>query len=242
MSTCNINYTTKTLTQDFVGTIKILTWSPLLWTIDFEESITGKILYNISGLIPNTTYFLTKYNYDGTINQSFNITTDATGKYSISTGTPKVLIEGNFPVQPTASCNINYTTKTVTQDFVGTVTIKTWNPLDWMVSYNEDIYGKITYNIYGLLQNTTYTLQKYLDNFGTPGQMLQFTTDLYGNYTFNSGSPEIKIDGNFPIPECIPHWTCEQPLNGYETDSCGNRRINTNCECNKSLCDFIIIE
>lgn len=28
---------------------------------------------------------------------------------------------------------------------------------------------------------------------------------------------------------CIPVWKCEQPLNGYEFDGCGNRRLNTAC-------------
>jgi len=28
---------------------------------------------------------------------------------------------------------------------------------------------------------------------------------------------------------CIPNWQCEQPLNGYEADGCGNRRLNTTC-------------
>lgn len=28
---------------------------------------------------------------------------------------------------------------------------------------------------------------------------------------------------------CQPVWTCEQPLNGYESDGCGNRRLNSQC-------------
>lgn len=31
------------------------------------------------------------------------------------------------------------------------------------------------------------------------------------------------------IPICVPNWLCEQPLNGYESDSCGNRRLNSLC-------------
>lgn len=31
------------------------------------------------------------------------------------------------------------------------------------------------------------------------------------------------------VPACIPNWVCEQPLNGYESDGCGNRRQNTEC-------------
>ncbi len=43
-------------------------------------------------------------------------------------------------------------------------------------------------------------------------------------------------DGN-PVGEtqfctaaCIPDWTCEIPLNGYEFDGCGLRRINAACD------------
>jgi hypothetical protein len=28
---------------------------------------------------------------------------------------------------------------------------------------------------------------------------------------------------------CVPNWQCEQPLNGYESDGCGNRRTNSAC-------------
>lgn len=31
-----------------------------------------------------------------------------------------------------------------------------------------------------------------------------------------------------PVP-CIPDWICEKPFNGYESDGCGNRRLNPDC-------------
>ncbi len=34
----------------------------------------------------------------------------------------------------------------------------------------------------------------------------------------------IKIE----LP-CVPNWMCEYPLNGYEQDGCGNRRLNSSC-------------
>ena len=33
------------------------------------------------------------------------------------------------------------------------------------------------------------------------------------------------------IAPCIPEWNCELPLNGYESDGCGNRRLNDACIC-----------
>lgn len=32
-----------------------------------------------------------------------------------------------------------------------------------------------------------------------------------------------------PVISCIPNWQCELPLNGYENDGCGNRRLNSSC-------------
>jgi len=32
---------------------------------------------------------------------------------------------------------------------------------------------------------------------------------------------------------CIPNWKCEQPLNGYENDGCGNRQISSSCTTKK---------
>lgn len=31
------------------------------------------------------------------------------------------------------------------------------------------------------------------------------------------------------VPPCTPVWACESPLNGYEADGCGNRRLNPAC-------------
>jgi len=40
-------------------------------------------------------------------------------------------------------------------------------------------------------------------------------------------SPEQYCLGLPPI--CTPKWVCETPLNGYENDGCGNRRLNSVC-------------
>lgn len=38
----------------------------------------------------------------------------------------------------------------------------------------------------------------------------------------------LWADTYLPIP-CVPNWVCEIPLNGYESDGCGNRRLNSTC-------------
>ncbi len=44
-----------------------------------------------------------------------------------------------------------------------------------------------------------------------------------GNYTLLNNITNITLD------ICTPNWQCEQPLNGYENDSCGSRRLNAAC-------------
>ncbi len=46
-----------------------------------------------------------------------------------------------------------------------------------------------------------------------------------------------------PISGCIPNWQCEYPLNGYENDGCGNRRLNSACNpppCVVPSCNFSV--
>lgn len=48
-----------------------------------------------------------------------------------------------------------------------------------------------------------------------------------GTFELALNTPVI-ITGNL-VPPCIPNWQCELPMNGYENDGCGNRRVNTIC-------------
>ncbi len=45
------------------------------------------------------------------------------------------------------------------------------------------------------------------------------------------------------LESCVPNWQCETPLNGYENDGCGNRRLNTACNpiCDLPSCDYNVI-
>ena len=40
-----------------------------------------------------------------------------------------------------------------------------------------------------------------------------------------TGTSSVTVAG----PTCTPVWKCEQPLNGYEQDGCGNTRANARC-------------
>lgn len=61
----------------------------------------------------------------------------------------------------------------------------------------------------------------------------------YGVWNFNGwlGNREFKLEtsnGNGHVyfssqSPCVPSWVCETPLNGYEKDGCGNRRLNASC-------------
>ena len=48
-----------------------------------------------------------------------------------------------------------------------------------------------------------------------------------GTFGLALNTPVI-VTGNL-IPPCVPNWQCEQPLNDYEADGCGNRRANPAC-------------
>ena len=44
-----------------------------------------------------------------------------------------------------------------------------------------------------------------------------------GSYTLLNDTTNITLN------VCTPNWQCEQPLNGYENDGCGNRRLSAVC-------------
>lgn len=49
-------------------------------------------------------------------------------------------------------------------------------------------------------------------------------TDSFDGYAVHI----YQIGSDTSIP-CVPNWKCELPLNGYESDGCGNRRLNPEC-------------
>ncbi len=63
----------------------------------------------------------------------------------------------------------------------------------------------------------------------------------YSKITLNNGVFTVQYqtlrfryeDGTTPVFVdpfiCIPNWQCETPLNGYEYDGCGNRRLKSAC-------------
>lgn len=57
----------------------------------------------------------------------------------------------------------------------------------------------------------------------------QFLDDIFTSDT-------LKIYANLIVPAsditpiCTTNWQCESPLNGYESDGCGNRRVNSQCD------------
>ncbi len=62
----------------------------------------------------------------------------------------------------------------------------------------------------------------------TPG------TWRYTAKVIDSCLPTNKTDTSYcditTTPTCTPTWVCEIPLNGYENDGCGNRRLNSACD------------
>jgi len=75
-------------------------------------------------------------------------------------------------------------------------------------------------------------------NFGSYGVNIN-TPDFYSQYCYAETSKRCTT-----ITLCTPNWQCEIPLNGYESDGCGNERQNTVCnpeslnhlECKNDIC------
>lgn len=74
----------------------------------------------------------------------------------------------------------------------------------------------------------------------TPGTVSNMTPGVHAyilklaGYLDYSGSVTVVSGQTASVsatltPLCFPVWTCETPLNGYENDGCGNRRLNTAC-------------
>lgn len=66
-----------------------------------------------------------------------------------------------------------------------------------------------------------------------PPGITEYVLKLPGYQDIIESTELISGQGNITIkdfvPTCIPNWQCEQPLNGYEFDGCGNRKLNIMC-------------
>lgn len=58
---------------------------------------------------------------------------------------------------------------------------------------------------------------------------LKVTVDKIG-YNSKTVCTTFKVTPKEKPEPCVPNWQCETPLNGYESDGCGNRRYSAACE------------
>jgi len=107
--------------------------------------------------------------------------------------------------------------------------------------YASVIINSVTYT-YAQLRtandNTDLTLsdaQWVAANDGTPTGEAQYCYTCIPNWTCELPLNGYESDGcgnrrlNSTCNPCVPNWQCEIPLNGYESDGCGNRRLNSSC-------------
>ena len=71
---------------------------------------------------------------------------------------------------------------------------------------------------------------------GTNGEVYDDIVAANGGAITNTDIVEITSNDGEPAGEpkycigaCVPLWKCETPLNGYESDGCGNRQLNPVC-------------
>lgn len=72
---------------------------------------------------------------------------------------------------------------------------------------------------------------------GPNGEVYDDIVAANGGAITNTDIVEIASNDGFPdgepqycIGACVPLWQCETPLNGYESDGCGNRQLNSACD------------
>lgn len=107
--------------------------------------------------------------------------------------------------------------------------------------YANVIINSVTYT-YAQLKtandNTDLTLadaQWVAANDGTPTGEAQYCYSCTPNWVCETPLNGYEKDGcgnrrlNSACNACVPNWQCELPLNGYEADGCGNRRLNSAC-------------
>ncbi len=113
--------------------------------------------------------------------------------------------------------------------------IKNISVLDKTVSFYISIAGN-SWSI--VLKNSSGAVEASTSGSGYGPQSLTATS--YGAHTLEltcnwaTSNPCEVCSVNVPAPTCVPAWICEQPLNGYEKDGCGNRRLNP--ACNPTTC------
>ncbi len=93
-------------------------------------------------------------------------------------------------------------------------------PLPWNspTCWNQDIFNQVRWANANNQPISIFTLT-YLKQ---PASM--WPSDITPGTTAGE-----KIQSIWVTPTCVPNWQCEQPLNGYEADGCGNRRLNSTC-------------
>lgn len=73
-----------------------------------------------------------------------------------------------------------------------------------------------------IIANTNYTQLRTIN--GNNDVTITDVAFVYNNDGDPAGEPKYCAG----VP-CVPDWQCETPLDGYEFDGCGNRRLNTTC-------------
>lgn len=85
-------------------------------------------------------------------------------------------------------------------------------------------YGTKTYASTSIGENWSYVWEVPAN---TSGKTITVDAVFAGNSNYNQVAATKNIGAI--VFSCSPSWDCETPLNGYEKDGCGNRRLNAAC-------------
>ena len=106
--------------------------------------------------------------------------------------------------------------------------------IDWQIQYHPMLQsggrypaGKAAFNI-RRFYNSSPIIQNYVN--GVNGSKIDETGHSYIFGDFG----RIFMYPMYSTSSCVASWKCESPLNGYEYDGCGNRRLNAACNATTS--------
>jgi len=190
-----------------------------------------------TNLIQNGSFELDKANWsthtDGIM--SFNIIT-ATTKYAelnvTNPGSNSQIGQSGITLKPNTAYTLKFDAKANSPVSVSVGIAKYGTGTSYGLSSSVNLATSwITYTKEFTSSNTIQQIDGYLWLF------------FNANNIYNFDNFKLYETGNPPLPDCIPNWQCEQPLNGYEYDThnCGEpRRLNPICSnCPTPRCDII---
>lgn len=202
-------------------------------------AIIGSIVSLIAEVYPPLPGYGVIFSDNG--NQIGTVPTNGDGIASFDWDTSNVVIQGNHSIMASAggclpmviiidmtysSCTISLSADPLTVEQGGMVTLTANTNAAPTTSYRilfKD-EGNVIANIYLQPDGTATWFWDTSVAFIGPHNVTVDAMIITNGFQCTGGTTVIvNLSG------CVPNWQCELPINGYESDGCGNRRLNPIC-------------